>query len=168
MTITIRTDEFVQLLEDMLRGLDLSQGLGDEIGAIMCSDILRQFQSGGDPMWPGLAQSTIEQKRRMGYPRLTREGLPPQTMVQRGIFGPQNILMRTGALLSSWSNPQDPDHIHLVENGSVTEGSGVPYATFHQNGGAGGRPPVRSINVTPQMLAEVSARLDRAIAGGHN
>lgn len=143
---------------------DLRNRLGHLVASRLRADALEQFQAGGKPAWKPLSQRTIDAKRRAGYPRLNRKGQIPKNMVQNGKFGPENILMRTGALLSSWTQEQDPDHTELVTAESVTIGSTVDYAGVHQQGG--GNVPKRSINVTGEAQRDVAKMAAHYIVSG--
>lgn len=112
---------------------------------ILREDIRHQFQSGGIPAWQALSPATIAAKRAAGYPRKPRRG-EPSAMLQNGKFGPENILMRTGALFESWTDVQNPFHIETITEDSITLGSDLPYAAVHQMGG--GRVPRRPVRIT--------------------
>lgn len=78
-----------------------------------------QFDTHGHGAWPGLAESTLEQKSRHGYP------LDP--------------LVRTGALKESF-------HALALGAQQFVYGTDVPYAHWHQDGGyVAGRPPQRKV-----------------------
>lgn len=143
---------------------DLRNQLGHLVAARLRQDALEQFQAGGIPGWKPLSPRTIEGKRRAGYPRLNRRGQIPKNMIQNGHFGPENILMRTGALLSSWTQEQDPDHVELITAESVTTGSSVSYAGVHQQGG--GNVPKRPINVTDDAQRDVAKMAEHFIVTG--
>jgi phage gpG-like protein len=119
--------------------------------------VAQQFAEGGIPRWAGLARRTIDMKRLSGYPRLNRFGSPSESLFQRGSFGPGNILIRTGALLSSWTRKDDPNHIQRIDGQAVEIGSSMPYAGFHQKGTP--RLPQREIVVTREMEQEAARRL---------
>lgn len=160
MRVDVNADTAVAFARLMTFAADLRHGLGYRVSQIMRADLADQFAAGGiDPAWPPLAPSTVTAKARMGYPRLTRFGTVPQTLVQRGQFGPQNILIRTGALLSSWTQEQDPDHVERVTETDVMVGSSVPYAGYHQSGG--GHLPKRALGITKaaqELIAAVTAK----------
>lgn len=155
-TIKIDASEVTAMLQNMIDALDIEGELGRRIANQMRRDVQLQFSIGGDPAWPALSERTIRQKRRMGYPRLTRAGTIPASMIQRGEFGPQNILMRTGALLSSWTRADDPDHYERIEDFSVEIGSTIPYADAHQKGVPARRLPRRPIRLTQAGLDMIS------------
>jgi phage gpG-like protein len=125
-----------------------------QVAPILRSDVLAQFQAGGNPAWRPLAPSTVAQKRRQGYPRLNRKGQAPSRLLQRGQFGPHNILMRTGELLSSWTDASDPHHIERVERGELEFGSSLPRALYHQEGRGVPRRPVRITDEAQKQIAE--------------
>jgi phage gpG-like protein len=78
--------------------------------------------SGGTP-WAALAPSTVKRKRGAG-----------------------GILVDSGALLDSLSDPESPDHVEAIDNLSLEIGTDLPYARFQQTGagrgfGEGSLPP---------------------------
>lgn len=162
--ITINAGEFDSLLTSIARNIDLSKGgLGKKIATILRNDARAQFQSGGSPSWAPLSPRTIERKRKMGYPRLNRRGLVPRAMIQKGNFGPENILMMTGALFSSWTNENDPHHVEEITPQSVATGSDLIYAGTMQEGGEGwnGSPiPARPIVITDQARARIAELIE--------
>ena len=80
--------------------------------------ISEQFASegaaGGTP-WAGLAPSTLR-ARRAGF----------------------GILNSTGALLASLTDPDSAGHVEETDGQSLSIGSSVPYALFHQTGAGRG------------------------------
>jgi len=169
--IKIEGSELGDLAQEIEDSIDFRGRTGQRIASILRADTLRQFQAGGIPSWAPLQPRTIEQKARMGYPRLTRGGLVPQRMIQRGSFGPGNVLMRTGALLSSWSDSDDPHHFEEVERDSVSIGSSLPYAGTHQEGYRGmlfGNPtiqgviPARPIRITAEARRQITETLEES------
>lgn len=163
MMMTIEAEAAITYVRDMGNRADLRTGLGSMVASRLREDALQQFQSGGDPAWPPLAESTVKAKRAMGYPRLNRRGQIPRNMLQNGRFGPENILMRTGALLSSWTQEQDPDHVEIVTEESVSTGSTVAYAGAHQEGKG---VPKRAINVTDEAVRDVTNMAATYIVSG--
>lgn len=128
---------------------------------ILRDDVLAQFQRGGDPPWAPLSPRTVAKKRAAGYPRLNRKGEPPKLLMQNGNFGPENILMRTGALLTSWTQKGDPHHVELVDeqSGEVAIGSSLPYAPTHQRGGRGFRGsavPARPVRLRSEAVERIA------------
>lgn len=145
--------EVRKLLDGMVRSAADLKPLLQQTADLLREDVLIQFQSGGIPAWKPLAASTVRQKARQGYPRLNRKGEEVATLMQQGNFGPENILIRTGALLSSWTQKQDPDHIEEITGDSVSVGSSLPYAAYHQTGGK--RLPARPMTITPRALKKI-------------
>ena len=137
------------------------------IADILRLDFDRQFNVAGDPnKWPPLAPSTIKQKAYAGYPRLSRSGQPTKVGTQNGVFGPSNILIRTGALRISWTKKEGPDHIEVAQNGELTIGSDAPYAIFHQSTLPRTKLPRRAIEITDQAVGQVVATIQQAMLGG--
>jgi len=120
-------------------------------------DIAAQFAAGGTPAWTPLRPATIKAKARAGFPKLNRRGLPPKGLIQRGAFGPQNILIRTGALFSSYTNPSDPSAVRETSRDSVKRGSRIPYAAVHQYGA--GKVPERAVVINPSTVDLIADRL---------
>lgn len=162
--ITINAGEFSNLLTSIAESIDFQKGgLGKKIADVLRADARRQFQAGGTPSWAPLSPRTIERKRKLGYPRLNRRGLVPRAMIQRGNFGPENILMMTGALLTSWTREDDPHHVEEITPTSVATGSDLKYAGTHQEGGEGwnGAPiPARPIIITDQARARIAELIE--------
>ncbi len=173
MNALFRTDvsDVVRLFADIEGRIDLRgpRGLGKTIAAMMREDVRRQFAMGGIPAWPALSPRTIAAKRAAGYPRLTRRGTIPTSMMQRGAFGPENILMRTGALLQSWtrSPDQDPDAIEEITQGAVATGTKLYYAAAHQTGQPERNLPARPVRITPQLERNVRQLIERALGGSN-
>lgn len=158
--ISINAGEFDNLLTSIATSLDFQKnGLGEKIAKVLREDARRQFQSGGIPSWAPLSPRTIARKRKLGYPRLNRKGLVPRAMLQNGQFGPENILMMTGALFTSWTREDDPHHVEEITATSVATGSDLIYAGTMQDGGEGwqGAPiPARPIVITDQARARIA------------
>lgn len=111
--------------------------LWDRFKTVM-SDIERErFDSEGHGDWPALAQSTIEQRIAAG-------------------FGAGPILQRTRTLADSLI---DPNRAASTTPRTMTYGTDVAYAHFHQEGGTiAGRPPQR---VILDLRVEDRRRLER-------
>lgn len=95
-----------------------------EIGGLLSRDQYSNLDAGGGRYgeWPELAESTIRQKTRQGYPL--------------------NPLIRTGNLAAHLGT------VIAMNNNAVTVGmpiEEVPYAVYHEYGGANDRPPQRVI-----------------------
>ena len=86
-----------------------------------------ESESGDGQPWTQLARQTVEEREQQGYP------------------GEHPILIRSGDLFESATNPNDPDHVERVEGNlagfSVLIGTNDPRATRLNNGG--GRIPAR-------------------------
>jgi phage gpG-like protein len=70
--------------------------------------------AGGTP-WAALAPSTLKRKRSGG-----------------------GILQNTGALLDSLTDPESADHVETIDQQSLTFGTDLAYAMFHQTGAGWG------------------------------
>lgn len=162
MRLVVDFSDLVARLKGLTQTIGFSGELGEQVAEIMRDDAKRQFQAGGIPPWPRLRDSTVKAKARLGYPRLNRRGLVPASLVQRGAFGPQNILIRTGALLSSWTQEQDPHHVQRVGDGEVEIGSALHYAEHHQKGGR--KLPQRPIRVTEEAKKKAADAVSKAIS----
>lgn len=166
MTMMIDLSDLIASLSSTFR-FDGEHRLGERIADILRADVQRQFSEGGSPIpWRPLSPRTIAQKQRAGYPRLTRKGTPPLSMIQRGGFGPQNILMRTGALLSSWTRWDDPSHVQEVTSDSVMIGTMIPYAGAHQEGVPDRNLPKRPIVLTSEAKQAVVEEIAAVASGG--
>lgn len=150
----------------------------ERVAEILREDVVRQFHTGGIPAWRPLSSRTVAAKRRAGYPRLTRKGVAPKSLHQVGVFGPGNVLMRTGALFSSWTNKRDPNHVQTLSPEGVSIGSSLVYARTHQMGRTftakpfgRGKPvsitvPARPIVVTDGALHRIAADIPRIALEG--
>jgi phage gpG-like protein len=136
------------------------------VANIMRADFRRQFASAGDPKWTPLAASTIRQKARLGYPRLTAKGNIPRRLVQQGQFGAANILIRTGRLRDAWSRSDSADHYEKIDPKQATVRMGpktdtLPYAKTMQTGATihlRGRTvviPARPVRMTEQGFRSI-------------
>jgi hypothetical protein len=90
--------------------LDL-EPLWKEIEPVMAAIEERQFDTQGDGQWPALADSTIAEKERLGFPNdpLIRSGDLKESLVN------PDLAMRTGVMRAEWA-------------------SDIPYAGYHQDG----------------------------------
>lgn len=148
LVFNVDTTEVDALIEGVVDVLTLPNGLGEAIADVMRQDAQRQFSVAGEPAWKPLHPRTVARKRKLGYPRLSRDGSIPKNMVQNGGFGPQNILMETGALLTSWTRADDPDHYEKVDDFAVEIGSTIDYAEAHQQGRPETNLPKRAITLS--------------------
>ena len=166
--VSVNTKELQDLLVMIEGKIDLRKGLGAKIAKVLREDALRQFQAGGIPAWAPLSPRTIERKRRLGYPRLNRRGLIPRAMLQNGRFGPENILMMKGDLLSSWTNENDPHNVTEIDEFSIENGSDLIYAGTMQEGGqgfGGSQIPARPIRITDEATAKIVDLIETAVSG---
>lgn len=107
-----------------------------------------RFAEGGYPAWKELAPSTIREKSRLGLPARTAKGRIPRRLMQRGGFGPQNILIRTGAGRDSWVQKNARGHWEQVkiDEGKTAElqsGTSIDYMGYHQTGAPARSPRAR-------------------------
>lgn len=118
--------------EDRLRNL---KPLLRRLATLARKGIRQSFKEAG-PGWAPLAPSTIAEKRMLGFPRRTKTGRIPWRLKQNGAFGPGNILIRRGDLRDSWSVKGAPGHVEVIDEqtGSITIGSSIKYAKYHQGG----------------------------------
>lgn len=165
--ISIDSSDLESLFANIAAGLNFRKnGLGRKIADVLREDALAQFQAGGSPHWAPLSPRTIARKEALGYPRLNRRGLIPRAMIQRGNFGPSNILMMTGDLLQSWTRDTDPHHVEEIDDQMVSIGSDLIYAGTHQNGGEGWKGseiPARPIRITDSAKAKISELIEQNI-----
>lgn len=172
--ITIRVDAAAAVgeINDMAARAQNMDPMLHRAADILRSDAELQFKVGGIPSWQPLAPSTVSQKRAQGTPRLNRRGQKGEWASQSlgpygkpGIrFGPTAILIRTGALFSSWTNAQDPDHVEITEGDTVKIGTTIPYALVHQQGG--GRVPKRPVTVTDEAKRQIEREASDYISKG--
>jgi len=169
--IHVDTSQVEAMLKDVASKVDLKGGLGRKIADILRLDALRQFQVGGDPAWTPLSPWTIKEKARLGYPRLNRFGKVPLMATQNGAFGPQNILIRTTALMSSWTNALDLHHVEEITDTSVSIGSDLKYAGTMQKGSDkgwhGSKIPARPINLTDIAQTKIKDLIETELAKGN-
>ena len=80
--------------------------------------VAEQFASAGaagGTLWAALAPATLKRKRGGG-----------------------GILVNSGALIDSLTDPESPDHVETIDNLSLTFGTDLPYAGFQQTGAGWG------------------------------
>jgi phage gpG-like protein len=97
------------------------QAIADDFREMIAQQFSSEGRAEGTP-WPPLAPATLRRKRA---------GAP--------------ILFRTGALLESLRGPSGANHVEEIDASSLTLGSRLPYAMFHQLGTQ--RMPARPIIV---------------------
>lgn len=96
-------------------GLDIRsfrEPLKRSIQQVVAPSIQENFDVGGRPQWEPLADKTLEDKARLGY--------PPDTLVRTG------KLRRVAGQLNAWTLTSD--------DATMTQLSGVDYGEFHQDG----------------------------------
>jgi phage gpG-like protein len=102
--------------------------IADDFREMIAQQFASEGRAEGTP-WPPLAPATLRRRR----------GLTP-------------ILYQTGALLRSLSEPGATGHVEEIEDYSLTLGSRLPYAVFHQTGTR--RLPARPIIVLSGARSE--------------
>lgn len=159
--IRVDTQDAKREVAGMLKRAQNRGPLLERIAEIMRLDVALQFKVGGVPTWAPLKAATIASKKRMGYARLNRKGkkgeYASQSLTPYGehgvLFGPTAVLIRTGALFSSWTSKDDGDHITEFDGDSVRIGTSLAYAAAHQCGGT--RLPKRAITITDEARRQV-------------
>lgn len=132
----------------------------------------------GDGTWAPLAESTKLRrlnktkkgkatlaKSRKEYKQAKTAGrsLPAHYQIKRTVPGSFEILRDTGILLNSLSTGNPGNITNLTENGVIV-GTAVQYAKYHQNPKVPGRPPQRTILVSPDDAT--MALITRAVKKG--
>lgn len=159
-------------VKDLLKGMmdavsDPDALLEESCGPILRESFERQFARGGLPdPWKPLKGSTIRQKEYQGWPRRNRQGGIPGYTIQNGNFGPQNILIRTGSLRISWTNPDHPFHVCRADDGVLTIGSSLPWAVYHQSTEPRKKIPRRPLTVGDDDLDKCAIAIVMAIVNG--
>ena len=111
--------------DDVQRGLENFQAslgdfspafasIADDFGGMIAEQFATQGESGGTP-WADLAPSTLRRKKGEGC-----------------------ILNSTGALYQSLVDPLAPDHLAVEDKLSLSVGTDLSYAMFHQEGAGWG------------------------------
>jgi|GEM_PF-5257598 phage gpG-like protein len=157
-TATVTTDEIKDAIASRQGRID---AMFEAAADILRKDFAQQFARGGDPTWAPLSPKTVAEKRRQGYPRRDRKGEVPQWGLQNGAFGPENILMRTGALFSSWTDGADLFHLEERDGDVLRLGSTLPYAPAMQYGVPSKNIPARPIRITDAAVALVAAEISQ-------
>jgi phage gpG-like protein len=85
--------------------------IADDFRELIAEQFASEGRAGGTP-WAELAPSTLRRKRGAAI----------------------SILYETGALLRSLTDPGSADHLEESDGQSLTLGSRLPYALFHQTG----------------------------------
>lgn len=132
----------VDLTELGERGSDIRR-VSEKVRAVYRKSNERRFASMGLGSWPGLADSTIERKRRGGYdPRAMR---------------------RTGALERSLVSPRAADQIDRRDKTEFRFGTTLSYAGYHDTG-TGGEKKRELVELTSSERLEVSTLIREYIA----
>lgn len=126
----------------------------EEIGEDLLGDFAQNMAREGGffgmgSRWPPLAASTLKEKARLGY-------------------GAMSMLWRTGELGESLSERGAPGNIFEAGPDSVTVGSSIFYAPFHQHGSRKTRTVVNSLRVEVprhRRFSEVAVLPRRQIVG---
>lgn len=163
LVFNVDASEVNELIDGAITAITLTEGLGERIAELMRADAQKQFSIAGDPSWEPIKPRTIARKRKLGYPRLSRDGSIPKNMIQNGGFGPHNILMETGALLTSWTRADDPDHYEKIDEFAVEIGSTIDYADAHQEGRPERNLPARAIKITDAGQEAIARLITKAI-----
>jgi phage gpG-like protein len=119
------------------------QTIADDFREMIAQQFASEGRAGGTP-WPPLAAATLRRKRAGAA-----------------------ILFRTGALLESLRGPSGANHVEEIGPDTLTLGSRLPYAIFHQLGTR--RMPARPIIVlsdarTERWVEIVRGRIEEKVA----
>jgi phage gpG-like protein len=151
-----------------------SKSLEKKVMAIIRTDILRQFSARGIPAWEPLSQNTVRRKQGGGKPEETAGGIGRLTanraysLERERMLSPDQPLVKSGSLLSSWINPRDPDHEEGIDGTYIWVGSTLEYAATHQYGGRGFRDstiPARPLTITSTAIQEIIELVEKTAAG---
>jgi phage gpG-like protein len=71
-------------------------------------------------------------------------------------FSGQPVLQRTGDLMKSLTNPHDANAVRIQERNTLTLGSRIPYAVYHQAG---------TSKMPPRPAIQFSEEFQRAVSG---
>jgi phage gpG-like protein len=105
----------LDLLQAQLGDLSPAMGLmGEDFRQMVAGQFASAGAAGGTP-WAALAPSTLKRKSGGG-----------------------GILVASGALLDSLTDPGSPDHVGAIDNLSLAIGTDLPYASFQQTGAGWG------------------------------
>jgi phage gpG-like protein len=123
--------EFARRLQDL-------SGLWARFAPIMSAIERQWFDTAGFGTWPPLAESTVAEKERLGFP--------------------SDPLVRTGNLRDSLV---DPSRAMRVGRNVMVWGTDVDYAEHHQDPAVAGRPPERQVIPDP-MPPDLRRRFESA------
>ncbi|TAM79178.1 MAG: hypothetical protein EPN47_19410 [Acidobacteria bacterium] len=108
-------DDSLNLLQAQLSDLSPAMELiAEDIREMEAAQFASAGAGGGTP-WAALAPSTVKRKHGAG-----------------------GILVASGALLDSLTDPASPDHVEAIDKLSLEIGTSLPYATFQQTGAGWG------------------------------
>ena len=125
------------------------QALADDFRAMIAEQFASEGRAEGTP-WPPRLGAT---RRGTGVPPVnTRKMRVPRRSGRPGQAQGLPLLIRTGALRDSLIGPSAPGHIEETDEASLTIGSRLPYAMFHQLGTR--RMPARPMIVLTDARAE--------------
>jgi phage gpG-like protein len=159
-------DPLVAFLEELAIDDEEIEKLEDAILAILRRDVLRQVAMRGDPPWAPLSASTIEYKQspRREKTILFQNLLESLPIGGSPLLSPDQPLVYTGALLQSWIDKMDDDHIEGQEGDEFYIGTEIEYAAKHQYGYK--KIPARPFRVTEDAIREVIELLESHGADG--
>lgn len=126
--IEAQTGRFRQALQDF-------SGLWVRFAKTMAAIEVERFATAGHGEWPPLAPATLIEKERLGFP--------------------PDPLIRTGDLVESLT---DAARAARMDPQSMSWGTDVPYAQYHQEGGTITRRTTRTVNVGPGVGQRAGAR----------
>lgn len=92
------------------------------------------------PIWPVIEDDFYAQEKDQFATEGAEGGekwkeLKPETVgYKEAHFPGKPILQRTGDLYASLTNPNDPNTVRMEERKTLTLGSRIPYAIYHQTG----------------------------------
>jgi len=143
MTLEVQFDctGWSEMISTMMSNCTIENLLKDA-GEILNEDIASQFWEQGDPVWLPLSPRRMEERHRNG------ESDPA-------------ILIESGALLRSWSEPGG-DHIEIIGSDSITVGSTLFYAELQQYGGANAEQshvPPRPVRLREEAISQVAEQI---------
>ncbi len=108
-------DDSLNVLQAQLSDLSPAMGLIAEDMREMEAAQFSSAGAGGGTPWAALAPSTVKRKRGRG-----------------------GILVDSGALLDSLTDPGSPEHVEAIDQLSLEFGTSLPYAGFQQTGAGWG------------------------------
>ncbi len=114
-TNSAAVENSLSLLQAQLSDFSSSMAMiADDVREMAAEQFSSAGASGGT-LWAELAPSTLKRKRGEG-----------------------GILVNSGALLDSLTDPESPDHVEVIDGQSLAIGTDLSYATFQQSGAGWG------------------------------